>query len=79
MIGRGEVALVAATLGLRSGAIDPSVYAAVVLMTVATTLLAPIGISLWQRGATARVPSVSFGRGAVALPVRIPVTTSEER
>jgi hypothetical protein len=48
-------------------------------MTVATTLLAPIGISLWQRGATARVPSVSFGRGAVALPVRIPVTTSEER
>jgi Kef-type K+ transport system membrane component KefB len=49
MIARGEVALVAATVGLRSGAIDAGVYAAVVLVSVATTVIAPIGISLWRR------------------------------
>ena len=38
MIARGEVALVAATVGLRSGAIDPGIYAAVVLVSVATTV-----------------------------------------
>ena len=45
MIGRGEVALVAATLGLRSGAIDAGVYSAVVLLALATTIIAPLGIA----------------------------------
>jgi Kef-type K+ transport system membrane component KefB len=76
MIGRGEVALVAATLGLRSGAIDAGVYAAVVLLTVATTLIAPIGMALWQRAVTVPAPTIGFGR---AIPVRIPVTASDER
>ena len=49
MIARGEVALVAATVGLRAGAIGPGVYAAVVLVTVATTVLTPIGIAAWSR------------------------------
>ena len=49
MIARGEVALVAATVGLRTGAIDPGVYAAVVLVSVATTVIAPIGIAVWRR------------------------------
>jgi Kef-type K+ transport system membrane component KefB len=66
MIGRGEVALVAATLGLRSGAIDSGVYAAVVLMAVATTVIAPIGITLWQRGL--KMPTPAF-----AVPARVPV------
>jgi Kef-type K+ transport system membrane component KefB len=68
MIGRGEVALVAATLGLRSGAIDDGVYAAVVLIALATTLIAPLGISLWQRGVRVPHPSMSLPSG---LPVRM--------
>jgi Kef-type K+ transport system membrane component KefB len=80
MIGRGEVALVAATLGLRSGAIDASVYASVVLLTVATTVLAPIGIVLWQRAITGRSRSVPRGPAvSMPLPVRVPVTTLDDR
>lgn len=66
MIGRGEVALVAATLGLTSGAIDSGVYAAVVLMAVATTVIAPIGIALWGRGL--HLPASSF-----SVPQRVAV------
>lgn len=74
MIGRGEVALVAATLGLRSGAIDGGVYAAVVLLTLATTLIAPVGIALWKRGVS--LPSPAFVLPN-RLPVRVPITTDE--
>ena len=49
MIARGEVALVAATVGLRAGAIGAGVYAAVVLVSVATTVLTPLGIAVWSR------------------------------
>lgn len=49
MIARGEVALVAATVGLRAGAIDAGVYSAVVLVSVATTILTPLGIAAWSR------------------------------
>jgi Kef-type K+ transport system membrane component KefB len=70
MIGRGEVALVAATLGLRSGAIDGGIYAAVVMMALATTLLAPLGIMLWQRGVRVPMPSLVVPS---RLPVRVPV------
>jgi Kef-type K+ transport system membrane component KefB len=49
MIARGEVALVAATVGLRSGAIDGSIYAVIVLVSVGTTIIAPIGIAAWCR------------------------------
>jgi Kef-type K+ transport system membrane component KefB len=76
MIGRGEVALVAATLGLRSGAIDGGVYSAVVLMALATTLIAPLGIALWQRGL--RLPSLSLALPN-RQPVRVPITTADER
>jgi Kef-type K+ transport system membrane component KefB len=48
MIARGEVALVAATIGLRAGAIDPPIYAAIVLVSLATTIIAPIGIGFWS-------------------------------
>jgi Kef-type K+ transport system membrane component KefB len=76
MIGRGEVALVAATLGLRSGAIDGGVYAAVVLIALATTLIAPVGIALWQRGVTLPKPSLAI---SARLPVRIPVVSGDDR
>ncbi len=76
MIGRGEVALVAATLGLRSGAIDAGVYSAVVLLALATTIIAPLGIVLWQRGLALPSTSNPLGR---AIPVRVAVTTSDQR
>ena len=68
MVGRGEVALVAATVGLQAGAIDTGVYAAVVLLAVATTVIAPIGVTLWAKGL--RVPALP-SKGPVLVPVRI--------
>lgn len=47
MIARGEVALVAATLGLTSGIIDEGLYAASVVMALATTILTPVLLSVW--------------------------------
>jgi Na+:H+ antiporter len=41
MIPRGEVGLIFASIGLASGAIDAAFYAAVVLMVVVTTFVAP--------------------------------------
>ncbi len=52
MIARGEVALVAASLGLQSGAIGPGLYAAVVLIALATTVITPVGLAIWARWAT---------------------------
>ena len=49
MIARGEVALVAATLGLRAGAIDSRLFSAVVLVALATTIATPVALSLWAR------------------------------
>ena len=69
MVGRGEVALVAATVGLHAGAIDGGVYAAIVLLAVVTTVLAPIGVTLWVRGY--RVPSLP-----AALPGLVPARVS---
>ncbi len=74
MVGRGEVALVAATVGLQAGAIDAGVYAAVVLLAVATTVIAPIGVTLWSRGL--RVPSMAPAIPAL-VPVRIPTLDGE--
>jgi Kef-type K+ transport system membrane component KefB len=76
MIGRGEVALVAATLGLQSGAIDAGIYAAVVLLALITTLTAPLGIALWQRGVSLPSPSLVLPS---RLPVRVPITGVDER
>ncbi len=49
MVARGEVALVAASLGLKSGAIDGQLYSAVILMAVATTVFTPVALGLWAR------------------------------
>jgi Kef-type K+ transport system membrane component KefB len=61
MIARGEVALVAATVGLRSGAINESIYAVIVLVSVGTTIIAPVGIAAWCRlGRRAAWPSLEL-------------------
>jgi Kef-type K+ transport system membrane component KefB len=74
MIARGEVALVAASVGFRAGAIDPGVYAAIVLVSVATTVIAPLGISLWCRlSGPIAWPSLEPA-GQVAIPVLLPVS-----
>ena len=70
MVARGEVALVAATVGLRAGAIGPGVYAAVVLMSVATTVLTPLGIAAWSRvSASASWHGLDGGRIGVPVPI----------
>lgn len=47
MVARGEVALVAATIGRSVGAIDAGLYSALVLVALATTVLTPTGLALW--------------------------------
>jgi Kef-type K+ transport system membrane component KefB len=41
MMPRGEVGIIVASIGLSSGAMSPELYAVVVLMSVATTIIAP--------------------------------------
>jgi Kef-type K+ transport system membrane component KefB len=61
MVARGEVALVAASLGLKSGAIDSRLFSATILVALASTVIAPVGIALW-----ARRPSVPVLRDVAA-------------
>jgi len=70
MIARGEVALVAATVGLSAGAIDAGEFAAVVLMSVVTTVVTPIGISAWNRS-TGSLRWSTLTPSPVALPVTV--------
>jgi Kef-type K+ transport system membrane component KefB len=49
MVARGEVALVAATLGLKSGAIDNRVYSAAILVALASTMITPVALNLWAK------------------------------
>ena len=70
MIARGEVALVAASIGLQSGAIGAGLYAAVVLIALATTVITPVGLALWARWAT-RQPEPR------PLVVAFPIGTNE--
>ena len=49
MVARGEVALVAATLGLKNGAIDSKVFSAVILVALATTVFTPVALGMWAR------------------------------
>ena len=49
MVARGEVALVAASLGLKSGAIDTRLFSAVILVALATTIITPVALGLWTK------------------------------
>ena len=66
MIARGEVALVAASLGLSSGVLDQRLYAACVVMALGTTVITPV--AAWQSGPRGRASRPSLrqrhgGRG----------------
>ncbi|HKC51589.1 MAG TPA: cation:proton antiporter [Myxococcota bacterium] len=45
MVPRGEVGLIFASIGRQLGVVDAGVFSAVVLMVLATTLVAPLGLS----------------------------------
>lgn len=63
MIPRGEVGMVVAQLGLTMGVIEGPVYAVVVFMAVATTLIAPPLLTLTFRGVRRGVPVEDFQIG----------------
>ncbi len=63
MIPRGEVGMVVAQLGLSMGVIPKPIYAVVVFMAVATTLIAPPLLSLSFRGARHEAPVEDFQIG----------------
>ncbi len=47
MVPRGEVAMIIALIGLNQGLIDQGVYAAIILMSLVTTILPPIVMRNW--------------------------------
>ena len=51
MVPRGEVALIVAGVGLTAGAIGQDLFGLSIMMTVITTLIAPIAlVPLFQKG-----------------------------
>ena len=60
MIPRGEVGMVVAQLGLSMGVVQKPLYAVVVFMAVATTLIAPPLLSLTFRGLPHQAVSEDF-------------------
>ena len=63
MIPRGEVGMVVAQLGMSLGVIPKPVYAVVVFMAVATTLIAPPLLQWAYRGVPRGVPVEDFQIG----------------
>jgi Kef-type K+ transport system membrane component KefB len=63
MVPRGEVGMVVAQLGMSLGVIPKPVYAVVVFMAVATTLIAPPLLNLAFRGAPHSTPVEDFQIG----------------
>ncbi len=63
MVPRGEVGMVVAQLGLSMGVIPKPVYAVVVFMAIATTLIAPPLIGMAFRGAKREIPIEDFQLG----------------
>ena len=63
MVPRGEVGMVVAQLGMSMGVIPKPVYAVVVFMAVATTLVAPPLLNLAYRGAKRSTPVEDFQIG----------------
>ena len=63
MLPRGEVALIIAGIGLSTGVIGEEIFGVSILMTVVTTILAPMGLVLLYRNrAEGRRTPVSTGR-----------------
>jgi Kef-type K+ transport system membrane component KefB len=53
MVSRGEVGLIVASVGLAAGLIDDAIFATVVLMVLATTILTPIMLRALYAGVAA--------------------------
>jgi Kef-type K+ transport system membrane component KefB len=49
MVGRGEIALVVASVGLSEGVVDNSVFSIAIVVTIATTIAAPLLLKLAYR------------------------------
>jgi len=67
MVSRGEVALVVAVVGLQHGLLDDKEFSATIMMTLATTLVAPLLLK-WAYRAERRRPAQD---AAPALPAAI--------
>ncbi len=84
MVARGEVALVAASLGLSSGVLDERLYAACVVMALGTTVLTPVLLALWaSRSHIAAMAATRMAAAAVGVhatvsptPPTVPVPVS---
>lgn len=66
MVGRGEIALVVASVGLTEGVVDSNVFSIAIVVTVATTIAAPLLLKAAYRFAPA--PSLA-GQEAIGLAV----------
>ena len=65
MLPRGEVALIIAGIGLARGVIEEDVFGVSILMTVVTTLIAPVGlVLLFRSGASGRKPTKRKGQAS---------------
>jgi Kef-type K+ transport system membrane component KefB len=74
MVSRGEVALVVAVVGLDHGLIDDKEFSATILMTLVTTLVAPLLLKWSYRERAARRDR----RYAEAAPAAVMVAESAE-
>ena len=63
MVPRGEVGMVVAQLGLTLGVISGPIYGVVVVMAIATTMVAPALLNLTYRDVTRGVPVEQFDLG----------------
>jgi Kef-type K+ transport system membrane component KefB len=68
MLPRGEVGLIFATIGLQSGVLDDSLYAALLLVVLITTLITPQLLKVRYGALRARAAPVSSGAGAETPP-----------
>ena len=67
MVSRGEVALVVAVVGLQHGLVDDKEFSATILMTLATTLVAPLLLKWAYRAERRRLP----GDAAAVVPAAV--------
>jgi hypothetical protein len=81
MIARGEVAMVAASLGLSHGILDQRLYAASVVMALGTTVVTPVLLSLWASRsriaamAASGMAAAAEGVGATVSPAPVAVSS----
>ena len=78
MVPRGEVAMIVALIGLNNDLIQQDTYAALVLMSLITTIIPPLILRNWfYRKKTGKTPSPTKESG-VSLPETPPVNNSSK-